>query len=99
MPVIEANAVGRPIITSIDSPMRDVANRAAHVVDPTDIAAIRQGILTLIQDATYRETLIKRGLQNARNYTVKTAVVRYETLYRQATGAIFHAFILSLFFR
>lgn len=99
MPIIEANAVGRAVITSSNSPMSEVANGAAHVVDPTDIAAIRQGILTLIQDATYRETLIQRGLQNARNYTVKTAVVRYETLYRQATGALFHAFILSLFFR
>lgn len=99
LPIVEANAVGRAVITSNNSPMSEVANGAAHVVDPTDIAAIRQGILTLIQDATYRETLVQRGLQNARNYTVKTAVARYETLYRQATGVLFHAFILSLFFR
>ncbi|GAB4044452.1 glycosyltransferase family 4 protein [Spirosoma jeollabukense] len=99
MPIIEANAIGRVVITANDSPMRDVADGAAHVVDPTDIAAIRQGILTLIQDATYRETLIQRGLQNARNYTVKTAATRYEALYRQAPVVFFHAFLLSLFFR
>ena len=98
MPIIEANAVGRAVITSDYSPMSDVADGAAYLVDSTDIMAIRQGILQLIQDATYRERLIQRGLQNARNYTIKTTATRYEALYRQAVVALFHSFIFSLFF-
>ncbi len=83
MPIIEANAVGRVVITSDCSPMREVAARAAHLVDPTDAAAIRQGILRLIQDDIYRQHLIDTGLPNARRYTMPTVAAQYATLYCQ----------------
>ena len=83
MPIIEANAVGRVVITSDRSPMREVAAGAAHLCDPTDVAAIRAGILRLIQDDIYRQHLIDTGLQNARRYTMPTAASLYATLYHQ----------------
>ena len=89
MPIIEANAVGRVVITSACSPMREVADGAAHVVDPTDVAAIRRGILRLIQDEAYRKILIEKGLQNSRNYTLATAVAHYEPLYHQLSSSPF----------
>ncbi len=87
MPIIEANAVGRVIITSDCLPMREVAAGAAHLVDPTDVAAIRQGLLRLIQDDTYRQDLIDAGLQNAQRYTMPTVASRYGILYDQLAVA------------
>ena len=45
MPIIEANAVGRPVITSNVSSMPEVAGDAACLVDPFDQQSIRQGVL------------------------------------------------------
>lgn len=83
MPILEANAIGRPVITSNISPMREVAAGAAHVVNPVNVTAIRQGILRLIHDAAYRQTLINAGLRNAQQYTAATIADRYAGLYRQ----------------
>lgn len=82
MPILEANALGRPVITSNILPMREVAGESALLVDPTDVAAIRQGIRRLIDDATYRQTLVDAGLKNARHYTVTTIAKHYIALYQ-----------------
>ena len=83
MPVLEANAVGRAVITSDIAPLSELANGAAYLVDPTDVAAIRRGILELIQDDTYRQTLIDRGKQNAQRYTIARTAAHYATLYTE----------------
>ncbi|GAB3789790.1 glycosyltransferase family 1 protein [Spirosoma horti] len=83
LPILEANAVGRVVITAHVSPMRELAADAAHLVDPTDIAAIRTGIERLIQDDSYRQTLIEAGLKNAQQYTISLAAKRYKALYNQ----------------
>lgn len=81
LPVLEANAVGRVVLTSDRSPMREVAADAALFVDPVDTDAIRQGIWQLIRDDYYRQELIGKGLQNARRFTTAVAAQRYRKLY------------------
>lgn len=44
VPIIEAQAAGRPLITSKVSPMREVAGEGACLVDPLDVSQIREGI-------------------------------------------------------
>lgn len=83
MPVLEANAIGRAVITSAIAPLTDFAPDTAHFVDPTNVTAIRDGILRLIHDDTYRQTLIGAGQRNARRYSVAAAAVRYQMLYRE----------------
>jgi len=82
MPILEANAVGRVVLTSAIAPFTDFAPDTAHFVDPANIPAIRDGILRLIHDDAYRQTLIGAGQRNARRYSVAAAVVRYQMLYR-----------------
>lgn len=83
MPILEANAVGRAVIASAIAPLTDIANGSAHLVHPTDIKAIRQGIVRLIEDDIYREKLITAGWQNAQTYTLEKAASQYATLYHQ----------------
>ena len=83
LPILEANAVGRAVLSSTISPLREVAGEAAHLVDPTSVTAIRAGLLRLINDSPYREKLIEAGFQNAANYTVEKAATRYMSLYQQ----------------
>ena len=88
MPVLEANAVGRVVITSAIAPMNVLAAGAAHFVDPTNITAIRQGILRLIQDDVYRQQLLVAGQQNAQRYSAAHTAVQYATLYRELAEVI-----------
>jgi glycosyltransferase involved in cell wall biosynthesis len=85
MPVLEANAVGRAVISSVAVPTATLAPDAACVVTPTDIAAIRDGILQVIHDDTYRQRLIAAGRINAQRYTALSMTTHYQILYRKMT--------------
>lgn len=82
-PIVEANAVGRPVITSQLSPMTEVAMDAACLVDPYDVHSIRAGVERVITHSEYRKSLIAAGLRNAQRFHVSTIAEKYVTLYRQ----------------
>lgn len=86
MPILEANAVGRVVITADREPMRTVASDAAHFVDPEDVLAIRQGILRLVEDDAYCQSLREAGRKNAQRYTVSVAAARYAAIYQKLAG-------------
>jgi len=86
MPIVEANATGRPVITSNICSMPEVADDAACIVDPYDISNIRAGVLRVIQDADYRQKLIENGLKNVQRFKVKNIALQYLTLYREISG-------------
>ncbi len=44
MPIVEANAIGRPVFTATVASMPEVAADAACLVDPFDVQAIRNGV-------------------------------------------------------
>ena len=83
MPIVEANAVGRVVITSNLSSMPEVANDAACLVDPYDVKAIRRGMLTLINDETYRDRLLKNGIINKQRFDAQTIADKYFDLYEK----------------
>jgi glycosyltransferase involved in cell wall biosynthesis len=88
LPIIEANAVGRVVLTSDIEPMRWVAGQAAHLVDPYCEHSIRGGINRLIHDVAYRDSLIRAGQENIRRFSLEEISRQYAVLYdeiRQAT--------------
>lgn len=83
LPIIEANAVGRPVVTSHVSSMPEVAGEAACLVDPFRVEDIRAGVLKVVEDAGYREHLIKAGHANAARFRASAVAERYAALYRE----------------
>lgn len=83
LPILEAQATGRPVVTSNLSSMPEVAGNAACLVDPYDPQSIRAGILKVIRDKEYREELVCKGLENVKRYTVHSVARMYEELYRE----------------
>ncbi|QYY36570.1 glycosyltransferase family 1 protein [Ruficoccus sp. ZRK36] len=83
MPIIEAQSVGRPVLTSDRLPMREVAAGAALLIDPEDVSSIRTGIEQLLNDEQLRARLIEAGLNNARQYHPSQIAAAYESLYQQ----------------
>lgn len=82
MPIVEANATGRPVVTSDRCSMPEVAADAALLVDPLDVAAIRRGITQIIEDPVLRATLIERGFVNARRFDAARIAERFLDVYR-----------------
>ena len=63
LPIVEGFQAGRPVVTSDLPPMSDVADGAACLVDPEDVASIRAGVLRIVHDPAYRDELVRKGLE------------------------------------
>mgnify|MGYP003133879287 FL=1 len=83
MPIIEAQAVGRPVITANVSPMSDVAGNGACLVDPLDVGSIRAGLARILADPEYRRDLVEGGLQNVVRFSPERIAAQYLALYRE----------------
>jgi glycosyltransferase involved in cell wall biosynthesis len=83
MPILEGQAMGRPVLTSDLEPMRSVAGQGgALLVDPQSVDAIREGFLTLMGDGLLRARLVAAGNDNRRRFTLEAVAARYLALYR-----------------
>jgi glycosyltransferase involved in cell wall biosynthesis len=88
MPIVEAQAIGRPVITSNVASMPWVAGDAACLVDPFSVESIREGVQRVIADAPYRESLIQKGRENAKRFPAQTIATQYlEEIRRLHSGA------------
>ncbi len=87
LPIVEAQAVGRPVVTSNSHSMPEVAGGAACLVDPFDVASIRAGVLRVIQDREFRDGLVSRGFENAKRFAVEDVANRYADLYREVAAS------------
>jgi len=83
LPILEGNATGRPVVTSNILSMPEVAGDAACMVDPFDVSDIRRGILRVIEDASYRNELIRKGLENVQRFRPEEIAAKYVELYRE----------------
>jgi len=83
MPIIEAQAVGRVVITSNISSMPEVAGEAACLVDPYSVDSIRNGFIKLIQDEAYRNELISKGFINSKRFDGQLIANKYLDIYKE----------------
>lgn len=79
MPIIEGQAIGRVVVTSKISPMKDVAGGASVLVDPHDVLSIRKGYLEAINKG---DKYIEKGLKNVKRFTVPFITSQYFNLIR-----------------
>lgn len=83
MPIIEGQATGRVVITSNLPPMKEVAGKAAILVDPYSVKEIRTAYISIIHDELKREKIINEGLNNVKNYMVENISKKYIELYKK----------------
>lgn len=69
IPVVEAQACGTPVLTSNCSALLEVGGDAAVFVNPYDVEDISRGILRVLQDPALAESLVEKGLQNAKRFS------------------------------
>ena len=79
MPIIEGQAIGRPILTSNISPTREIAGDSAVLVEPTNTDSIRHGYEILLKNA---DEYIKKGLENVKRYALSRISQEYFQIYK-----------------
>jgi glycosyltransferase involved in cell wall biosynthesis len=83
LPILEAMALGTPVVTSNYGAMLEVAGDAAELVDPYDVSAIRAGLEHAVADRARATELRERGLERASQFSWdRTAALTHEVYSR-----------------
>lgn len=81
IPMLEAMSCNVPVITSNTSSMPEIAEDAAHIVNPFNPEEITQGLIEIINNETYRAALCEKGLQRSKQFSWKNMAKAYLHLY------------------
>lgn len=87
LPPLEAMQCGTAVITSNCSSLPEVIGDAGLLVDPHDLDALCQAILTLWQSTTLRQELAARGRARAAQFSWQRCADQTVAAYRQALAA------------
>jgi len=69
IPIIEAMNCETAVITSNVTSMPEVAGDAALYIDPFSVSSIAQAMIKLFHEPEYRDTLIKKGKEQCKNFS------------------------------
>ena len=78
LPALEAMACGTAVVAANTSSLPEVVGDAGILIEPTDVAAITNAILLILEDEHQRARLCQKSLEQARKFTWKK--VAQETL-------------------
>ncbi|OGI25375.1 MAG: hypothetical protein A3J76_01960 [Candidatus Moranbacteria bacterium RBG_13_45_13] len=69
LPILEAQSVGTPVVSSNISSMPEVSGDGAVLVNPKDTNEIAEAIYRLISDESYKNDIIEKGLENVKRFS------------------------------
>lgn len=83
LPIIEAQSLGCPVVTSNCSSMPEVAGKGALFVDPFSELSIKDGVAKVLNDGKLRKELIQKGFENAKRFQPEIIAEKYISLYKR----------------
>jgi glycosyltransferase involved in cell wall biosynthesis len=83
LPPLEAMASGTPVITSDVSSLPEVVDDAAMLINPENVWDIARGIKEVLLDDDLRQTLIRRGREQAAKFSWERAAREVLEIYRE----------------
>lgn len=69
IPVLEAQSIGVPVITSNRSSLPEISDGSAFLVDPNEVKMIADSIEILANDEKNRNAIIKKGYENVKRFS------------------------------
>lgn len=86
LPVLEAMAVGIPVITTSGGALREMVEEAALVVSPDDSVELRDAFIRMVKDTSLRKQLVGAGHARASQFsweeTAQKTFKAYQTIVR-----------------
>lgn len=87
MALVEAMASGLPVISTNTSAIPEVVGNAGILVEPRNSEALREAIITLIEDAGLRKELGRKGRKRVEeNFTWDKVASKMLRIYEEAVG-------------
>jgi glycosyltransferase involved in cell wall biosynthesis len=86
LPILEANAVGVPVICAKSQALVEIAENSALFSDPKDPKDFATKIKLLMKDQNLRKTLIQKGLENAKKYSWQKTAEETNGVYQRLIG-------------
>lgn len=87
LPVLEAMAVGTPVLTSSVSSLPEVGGRAAYYVNPESVGNIMSGLSNIMTQSKLQQELTHRGYQQVKKFSWERAA--------QQTCEVFDSVLVS----
>jgi glycosyltransferase involved in cell wall biosynthesis len=69
IPILEAQSVGAPVLTSNTSSLPEVGGEGAVFVDPWSAESIAEGIWRVLSDGVFRDGIIAKGSRNVERFS------------------------------
>jgi len=87
LPVLEAMARGIPVLASTTPAVAETAGDAAALVDPVDVAAIAEGLASVLTDRARHDDLAARGRRRGADFTWAATARATLEAYREVSSA------------
>lgn len=71
IPVLEAQSVGVPVITSDTSSLPEVGGEGAGYVDPLSAESIAEGVSRILSDTAFRDGILEKAYKNTGRFSWK----------------------------
>lgn len=88
LPVLEAQATGRPVITSNRSSLPEAAGAGALFINPESVEEIRDAVIRLVEDTNLRENFVRKGFENVERFRPEAVAARYAEVYERVNGDV-----------
>lgn len=90
LPVLEAMALGTPVVTSNCSALPEVAGDAAVTIDPLDTPALTAALINVLTQPAMASGMRSRGIQRAQRFTWERAARRHWQIYERVANGRLH---------
>lgn len=82
LPILEAQSIGRAVITSNLEPMKFVAGKGALLVNPKNVDQISNAIKKILTNKKIRLSLIKKGHENIKRFNKQEILQKHIIIYK-----------------
>ncbi|MGM0428453.1 MAG: glycosyltransferase family 4 protein [Thermodesulfobacteriota bacterium] len=86
LPVLEAMACQCPVICSNAASLPEVAGDAALLIDPCSVEELASAMDKVVEDGTVRNSLIRKGVKRAAQFSWTTAAEKTLDVFRSVAG-------------
>ncbi|MCB0353077.1 MAG: glycosyltransferase family 4 protein [Bdellovibrionales bacterium] len=69
LPVLDAMALGCPVVTSVNSPMAEIGGQAVLAADPRSYEDLLMTVESVLTEKSLQQELVARGLERAETFT------------------------------
>ena len=87
LPILEAQSVGTPVVTSNISSMPEVVGDSAVLVDPKKPEEIAEAAYKLISNESYKNDIIEKGLENVKRFSWEKCAREVSNLLRNRVSS------------